>query len=122
MYKRNIFFITTILILSYNFFCCRQLLQAYRLSECEYALSSVEKFTLAGIPFENISSITDLGFIGVGKKEVFSGESAATILQYALSWSGIINKPTRVTLKIKPVLKIGNRSVKSPGFITVKIN
>ncbi|MBU0766037.1 MAG: hypothetical protein KJ607_14525 [Bacteroidetes bacterium] len=46
---------------------CRQLLQTARLSECDYTLHSIEKVKLAGIDFEKVSSVTDLGLTDAGK-------------------------------------------------------
>lgn len=53
-------------------------------------------------------------------KEVTTFKSAKSLVNFGLNLADASNKPTRVSLKIKPSIRIGNKQISSPGFIKVK--
>lgn len=57
--------------------------------------------------------------IATDLKKVLSGKSGDTIFNFALNLAGVGNKPTRVTLKAKPTIMVGNIPISYPGYITV---
>ena len=52
-------------------------------------------------------------------KKILSGKSGDAIFNFALNLAGAGNKPTRVTLKAKPTIMVGNIAISYPGYITV---
>jgi hypothetical protein len=52
-------------------------------------------------------------------KKVLSGKSADAIINFGLNLAGAGNSPTRIKLKAKPSMIIGNYSVPYPGYITI---
>jgi len=57
--------------------------------------------------------------MGVNLKQVLSGKSGDAMLNFGMNLAGAGNKPTRVKLKLKPTINIGNYPVSFPDFITV---
>jgi len=56
----------------------------------------------------------------VDLKKVLSGKSADAIINFGLNLSGSGNSPSRVTLKAKPSILVGNYTIPYPSYITIK--
>jgi len=52
--------------------------------------------------------------------EVLSGESGEAVSNFAFNLSGNGNQPSRVMLKVKPTIMVGNTPVSYPGYISVR--
>lgn len=52
--------------------------------------------------------------------KVLSGQSGKNMINFGLNLAGYGNRPTRIALKAKPTIMIGNSAVEYPGFITIK--
>lgn len=52
-------------------------------------------------------------------KKALSGESLETIKNLAFNFAGIGNKPSNVTLKIKPDFLLGTQTISAPNYIPV---
>lgn len=52
--------------------------------------------------------------------KVLSGQSGKNIINFGLNLAGYGNRPTRITLKAKPTIIIGNQTLEYPGYITIK--
>jgi len=52
--------------------------------------------------------------------EVLSGESAEAVSNLAFNLAGQGNRPSRIMMKIKPSIMVGNNPVSYPGYISVK--
>ncbi|MFZ4401033.1 MAG: hypothetical protein ACOYO1_13430 [Bacteroidales bacterium] len=52
--------------------------------------------------------------------KVLSGKSANAIINFGLNLSGTGNKPTRIALKAKPSVVIGNMTFPYPEYITIR--
>ncbi len=52
--------------------------------------------------------------------KVLSGESGEAVSNFAFNLSGQGNRPSRIMLKIKPSIMVGNTPVSYPGYISVK--
>jgi len=52
--------------------------------------------------------------------KVLSGKSKDAILNFATNLAGTGNKPTRITLKAKPTINIGNVPVQYAGYLSIK--
>jgi LEA14-like dessication related protein len=52
--------------------------------------------------------------------EVFKKESMLALFNLALNLSDYGSRPTRISLKIKPYIKAGNKDLEYPGYINVK--
>jgi hypothetical protein len=53
-------------------------------------------------------------------KEALSGKSFESIKNFAFNLAGYGSGPTRVTLKAKPTIMIGSKSIQYPGYISIK--
>lgn len=58
--------------------------------------------------------------ISVDLREVLSGKSKDAVLNFGLNLAGAGNRPTRITLRAKPSLKVANQMLSYPGYITVE--
>jgi hypothetical protein len=52
--------------------------------------------------------------------KVLSGKSADAVINFGLNLSGNGNKPTRIALKAKPSVVIGNMTFPYPDYITIR--
>jgi hypothetical protein len=57
--------------------------------------------------------------ISVDLKQVLKGKSADAIANFGLNLAGAGNKPTRITMKLKPTIMIGSYPMKYPDYITI---
>ncbi len=71
------------------------------------------------IPANGGTSIIPLT-IGINLKEALQGKSADAIANFGLNLAGAGNKPSRITLKARPSIMVGGRSIAYPGYITVE--
>jgi len=53
-------------------------------------------------------------------KEILTGESAKSIVNFGLNLAGAGNEPTRFMVKLKPSILINGQSLSYPGYITVR--
>jgi len=53
-------------------------------------------------------------------KEVLKEKSGQSLINFGLNMAGAGNQPSRVTLKAKPYVSIGNFQIPYPGYITIK--
>ena len=60
--------------------------------------------------------------IGINLKEALKGKSADAIANFGLNLAGAGDKPSRITLKARPSITVGGRSIAYPGYITVENN
>ncbi len=51
---------------------------------------------------------------------VLSKDSRATLFNFGLNLADVSNRPTRVTLKVKPTIMIGMMELAYPGYLNVK--
>jgi hypothetical protein len=52
--------------------------------------------------------------------KVLSGQSGKNVVNLGLNLVGYGNKPSRITLKAKPTIMIGNMAMQYPGYISIK--
>lgn len=52
--------------------------------------------------------------------EVLSGKSADAVVNFGFNLAGFGGQPTRITLKAKPTILVGNREITYPGYISIK--
>jgi hypothetical protein len=52
-------------------------------------------------------------------KQVLSGKSATTMLNFCMNLAGVGNMPTRFKIKLKPSVIVAGSALTYPGFITV---
>jgi len=52
--------------------------------------------------------------------ELLKKKSRNTLINFALNLADASNRPTRVSIKIKPYIKVGSKDLEYPGYITVK--
>ncbi|HRS54459.1 MAG TPA: hypothetical protein P5250_07105, partial [Bacteroidales bacterium] len=52
-------------------------------------------------------------------KKILSGKSGDALLNFGFNLAGAGNKPTRITLKAKPSIMIGNSTITYPGYISI---
>jgi len=52
--------------------------------------------------------------------ELLKKESRNTLINFGLNLADASNRPTRVSIKIKPYIRVGAKDLEYPGFITVK--
>jgi hypothetical protein len=57
--------------------------------------------------------------IRVDLKQVLKGKSADAIMNFGLNLAGAGNKPTRITMKLKPTIMVGSYPLKYPDYITI---
>lgn len=55
----------------------------------------------------------------VDLKKALNGKSGQALLNFGLNLAGSNGEPTRIKLKAKPSIMIGNRLVAYPGYITI---
>ena len=70
------------------------------------------------IPPNNGTTVIPMQF-SVNLKEVLQGKSLDAIINFGLNLAGVGNKPTRVSMKVKPTILIGMTELEYPGYITV---
>jgi len=58
--------------------------------------------------------------VALDVKQVLSGKSSSSMLNFCMNLAGTGNTPTRFKIKLKPSLMIGNIPISYPGYITVK--
>lgn len=51
--------------------------------------------------------------------KILSGRSGESVINFALNLAGSGDRPSRVTVKVKPSVHIGGRTIQSPGFFTL---
>lgn len=54
--------------------------------------------------------------------EVLSGKSAEAVINFGFNLAGVGGAPTRITLRAKPTILVGNREITYPGYISIKTN
>jgi len=52
--------------------------------------------------------------------KLLSGQSGKNIVNFGLNLVDAGNRPTRISLKAKPTVMVGNYAVQYPGYITIK--
>jgi LEA14-like dessication related protein len=52
--------------------------------------------------------------------ELFKKESRNTLINFGLNLADASKKPTRVSIEIKPFIRVGSKDLEYPGYITVK--
>lgn len=57
--------------------------------------------------------------IALDLKQVFSSDTGISLMKILLMMSGLAETPTKVTIKVKPVVSFGKKEISYPGFITV---
>ncbi len=70
------------------------------------------------IPPNNVSTEIPIS-VSVNLLEVLSGKSKTTILDFGMNLAGVGNNKSRVKIKIKPNIKVGNAYLPMPGYITL---
>lgn len=70
------------------------------------------------IPANNATAIIPLQ-VNIDLKEALSGKSADAVINFALNLAGFGNKPTRITMKLKPTISINGFPIAYPGYINV---
>ena len=55
-------------------------------------------------------------------KKAMSGQSADAVKNLAYNFIGIGSQSSKVTMKIKPALTIGNQAISSPSYIPISFN
>ena len=58
--------------------------------------------------------------IAVNLKEALKGKSGDAIANFGMNLAGTGNRPTRITLKAKPTIMVGNQSIAYPGYLTIQ--
>jgi len=58
--------------------------------------------------------------ISVDLKQALKGKSGDAIANFGLNLAGAGNRPTRITLKAKPTIVVGNQTIAYPGYLTVQ--
>jgi len=53
-------------------------------------------------------------------KQILKGKSGEALLNFGFNLVGAGNKPTRITLKAKPSIMIGGRTIQYPGYINIR--
>ena len=51
---------------------------------------------------------------------ILNKDSRAAIFNFGLNLADASNRPTRVTLKVKPTIMVGVMEIQYPGYISVK--
>ena len=57
--------------------------------------------------------------ISIDLKKALTGKSLDAIMNFGFNLAGIGNKPTRITIKLKPTIMVGPTMLEYPGYITV---
>jgi len=52
--------------------------------------------------------------------ELLKKESRNTLINFGLNLADASNRPTRVSIKVKPYIRVGTKDLEYPGYITVK--
>ena len=58
--------------------------------------------------------------INANLKEVLNNKTKDSVLNFGMNLVGNGNQPTRVGIKIKPSIMVGQKAINYPGYITVK--
>lgn len=58
--------------------------------------------------------------ITLNLKEILSGKSFDSVVNFAFNLSGEGNKPTRFLLKAKPSIQVANTTLSYPGYLDIK--
>jgi LEA14-like dessication related protein len=74
-----------------------------------------EAFT---IPPDNGTAIIPIQ-VGLDLKQVLKGKSLEAIVNFGFNLAGVGNKPSRIKVKLKPTIMIGNHPLTYPGYISV---
>ncbi len=59
-------------------------------------------------------------FLNFDLIKIFTGSSFDAIMNFGFNLAGTGNKPTRITLKAKPTIFVGNKPIIYPGYITIR--
>jgi LEA14-like dessication related protein len=70
------------------------------------------------IPPNNGTTVIPLQ-LSVDLKQALQGKSLDAIMNFGFNLAGVGNKPTRITIKLKPTILIGPTELVYPGYITV---
>lgn len=70
------------------------------------------------IPPNNGTAIIPLQ-LSVDLKQALQGQSLDAIMNFGFNLAGVGNKPTRITIKLKPTILIGPTELQYPGYIAV---
>jgi len=57
--------------------------------------------------------------VSINLVKALSNETFDSLKNFAFNLAGVGNKPTRITLKAKPTIMVGNSPVAYPGYITI---
>lgn len=69
-------------------------------------------------PLGGISTIPVL--VETNLVELFNKESRNNLINFGLNLANASKRPTRVSIKIKPYIRVGAKDLEYPGYITVK--
>jgi hypothetical protein len=70
------------------------------------------------IPANSVTSVPVAMNLDLMKS--LSGKSGDALINFALNLAGTGSRPTRIKLKAKPTILVGNTPVEYPGYITIK--
>lgn len=70
------------------------------------------------IPPNNGSTIIPLQFT-IDLKKALQGKSLDAIKNFGFNLAGVGNKPTRISISLKPTIMVGTTQLQYPGYITV---
>ena len=73
------------------------------------------------IPPNNGSTIIPLQF-NLDLKKILQGKTLDAMMNFGFNLAGVGNKPTRISIKLKPTINVGARQLVYPGYITVGTN
>jgi hypothetical protein len=59
-------------------------------------------------------------FLNFDLIKIFTGSSVYAVMNFGFNLAGIGNKPTRITLKAKPTIFVGNKPIIYPGYIKIR--
>ncbi len=59
-------------------------------------------------------------FIEADLKSALSGKTGNALLNFGLNLAGAGNQPTRITLRAKPYVEVGGRSISYPGYLDIQ--
>lgn len=70
------------------------------------------------IPANNGKSTLPL-YLDLDLLDILQGESQNALMNFGLNLSGNGNRPSRITVKAKPTVVVGGKSLNYPGYITI---
>ena len=70
------------------------------------------------IPANGGTSVIPL-YMNMDLKEILSGKSIESIINFGFNLAGMGGEPTRVTLKAKPTILVGSKEITYPGYLSI---